>query len=135
MTRGKEKIIYLVTTGFIAIISILGAWGLLAMPFFINTVTAMGYPDYFRITLAVFKIIGGLLLLTPVPARLKEWAYAGISINVISAIISFCAIQAPAVSFISPVIALLVLIVSYIYFYRTANLSPLGTFNRYESVQ
>lgn len=131
MTKGKDKTIYLITTGFIATISVLGAWGLLALPAFIDTVTAMGYPRYFRITLAIFKIIGGIVLLVPVPLRLKEWAYAGIGINIISAIISFRAIQAPLFNFVSPVIALLVLIVSYIYFYRTTNLSPSGTFDRH----
>lgn len=131
MTKGTEKIIYLTTTGFIALISILGAWGLLASSVFIDTVNVMGYPRYFRITLAIFKIIGGIALLTPVPRSVKEWAYAGIAINVISAIISFCAIQAAAFNFVSPVIALLVLIISYIYFRRTANLSPSEAFDRH----
>ncbi len=46
----------------------------------------LGYPDYFRIELAVFKIIGGILLiLSAVPALYKEWAYVGFGINFISA--------------------------------------------------
>ncbi|MCF6401298.1 DoxX family protein [Chitinophaga filiformis] len=135
MTKRTDKIIYLATTVFVAMFSILGAWGLLALPFFIDTVHVMGYPRYFRISLAVFKILGGVVILAPLPARVKEWAYAGIGINVICAIISFSAIQAPAVSFISPVIGLLVLIISYVYFCRTAHLSPSRIFDRHKGEQ
>lgn len=135
MTKRTDKIIYLASTIFVTLFSVLGAWGLIALPFFIDTVNAMGYPRYFRITLAIFKILGGVVILLPVPARMKEWAYAGIGINVISAIISFCAIQAPVPSFVSPVIALLALIISYVYFCRTAQVSPLSSFDRHERVQ
>lgn len=135
MTNKTNKIIYRSSTVFVAMFSILGAWGLLAAPFFIDTVHAMGYPAYFRISLAVFKILGGVALLIPIPARMKEWAYAGIGINVISAVISFSAIHAPAASFISPLIALVVLIISYVYFCRTVYLSPSVNFDRHEREQ
>ncbi|WP_143305550.1 hypothetical protein [Chitinophaga vietnamensis] len=61
------------------------------------------------------KIIGGALLLAPAPGWMKEWAYAGLAINIISAIISFSAIHAAAGSYIWPVAALLLLVVSYVY--------------------
>ena len=49
----------------------------------------LGYPDYFRIELVIFKVIGALVLILPMaPARLKEWAYAGFGITMISAFIS-----------------------------------------------
>ena len=36
----------------------------------------LGYPDYFRIELTVFKVIGALVLILPMVAgRYKEWAY------------------------------------------------------------
>ncbi len=48
----------------------------------------LGYPDYFRIELIVFKVIGALVLILPmVPLRIKEWAYAGFGITMISAFI------------------------------------------------
>jgi hypothetical protein len=34
------------------------------------------------------KLLGVVLLLAPVPARLKEWAYAGFAINLASALIA-----------------------------------------------
>jgi len=48
----------------------------------------LGFPAYFRVELAWAKLLGVALLLAPVPARLKEWAYAGFAINLASALIA-----------------------------------------------
>ena len=37
--------------------------------------TRPGFTDYFRVELVWAKLLGAVLLLAPVPARLKEWAY------------------------------------------------------------
>jgi hypothetical protein len=50
--------------------------------------TRLGFPGYFRVELAWAKVLGILVLLAPVPARLKEWAYAGFAINLVSALIA-----------------------------------------------
>ncbi len=39
--------------------------------------THLGFPAYFRVELSWAKLFGVVLLLAPVPGRLKEWAYAG----------------------------------------------------------
>ena len=38
------------------------------------------------------KLLGVVLLLAPVPARLKEWAYAGFAITLVSALIAHLAV-------------------------------------------
>ena len=43
--------------------------------------THLGFPDYFRVELSWAKLLGVVMLLAPVPARLKEWAYAGFAIT------------------------------------------------------
>ena len=50
----------------------------------------LGFSNHaFHVELSVAKILGVLALLVPaVPARLKEWAYAGFAINLISALIA-----------------------------------------------
>jgi len=48
----------------------------------------LGFPDYFRIELSWAKLLGVVLLAAPVPARLKEWAYAGFAINLVSALVA-----------------------------------------------
>lgn len=52
--------------------------------------TRLGFPaPYFRLELSIAKLAGVLALLLPfVPARLKEWAYAGFAINLVSALIT-----------------------------------------------
>ena len=52
--------------------------------------TRLGFPaSYFRVELSLAKVAGVVALIIPmVPARLKEWAYAGFAINLISALIT-----------------------------------------------
>jgi hypothetical protein len=52
----------------------------------------MGFPGYFRVELSWAKLVGVLVLLLPMaPARLKEWAYAGFAITLVSALIAHVA--------------------------------------------
>ena len=48
----------------------------------------LGFPAYFRVELAWAKLLGVVLLLAPVPPRLKEWAYAGFAFDLGSALIA-----------------------------------------------
>jgi len=48
----------------------------------------LGFPDYFRVELSWAKFLAIAVLLAPVPARLKEWAYAGFAITLVSALIA-----------------------------------------------
>jgi hypothetical protein len=50
--------------------------------------THLGFPAYFRVELSWAKFLGVALLLAPVPARLKEWAYAGFAMDLGSALIA-----------------------------------------------
>jgi hypothetical protein len=52
----------------------------------------LGFPAYFRVELSWAKLLGVVLLLAPVPARVKEWAYAGFAINLVSALIAHFAV-------------------------------------------
>jgi len=59
----------------------------------------LGFPDsFFRVELSVAKLAGVFVLLIPgIPARVKEWAYAGFAINLVSALITHLALgQGPA---------------------------------------
>ena len=52
----------------------------------------LGYPAYFRVELSWAKLLGVVVLLAPVPSRLKEWAYAGFAITLVSALIAHLAV-------------------------------------------
>lgn len=64
------------------------AYAQLALPQVAEMFTHLGFPDYFRVELSWAKFLGVVLLLAPVPARLKEWAYAGFAITLGSALIA-----------------------------------------------
>lgn len=65
------------------------------LPHGVQAFTRLGFPNsYFRIELSLAKLAGVDTLLIPlVPARLREWAYAGFTINLISAIIAHLSIR------------------------------------------
>jgi hypothetical protein len=64
------------------------AYAQLRLPQVAAAFTHLGFPAYFRVELSWAKFLGVLLLLAPVPSRLKEWAYAGFAITLVSALIA-----------------------------------------------
>jgi hypothetical protein len=64
------------------------AYAQLRLPQVAEAFTHLGFPAYFRVELSLAKLLGVVLLLGPVPARLKEWAYAGFAITLGSALIA-----------------------------------------------
>src|SRR5882757_10960879 len=68
------------------------AYAQLRLPQVASAFSHLGFPDYFRVELSLAKLLGIVLLLAPVPARLKEWAYAGFAIDLGSAIIAHLAV-------------------------------------------
>jgi hypothetical protein len=79
----------------------------------------LGYPDYFRVLLTVFKVTGALALIIPqVPGRIKEWAYAGFGIVFISASVSHFAVDGFSFMVVFPWIILGILGVSYVCYYK-----------------
>jgi len=64
------------------------AYAQLRLPQVAEAFTHLGFPGYFRVELSWAKLLGVVLLLARVPARLKEWAYAGFAITLGSALIA-----------------------------------------------
>lgn len=67
------------------------AYAQLRLPQVAEAFTHLGFPGYFRVELSWAKLLGVLLLLAPVPPRVKEWAYAGFAIDLSSAVIAHLA--------------------------------------------
>lgn len=79
----------------------------------------LGYPEYFGSMLVVFKVLGTLVLIIPqIPARIKEWAYAGFAIDFIAACVSLIAVDGVSGLAFFPLIVFAVLIISYIYYHK-----------------
>jgi surface polysaccharide O-acyltransferase-like enzyme len=68
------------------------AYAQLRLPQVAQEFAHLGFPTYFRVELSWAKLLGAVLLLAPVPAWLKEWAYAGFAINLASALIAHLAV-------------------------------------------
>jgi len=68
------------------------AYAQLRLPQVAAAFAHLGFPDYFRLELSLAKLLGVVLLLAPVPARLKEWVYAGFAIDLASALIAHLAV-------------------------------------------
>ena len=68
------------------------AYAQLRLPQVAERFTHLGFPAYFRVELSWAKLLGVVLLLAPVPSRLKEWAYAGFAITLVSALIAHFAL-------------------------------------------
>ena len=99
MTRSRGMVVgfWIVTALFCLQIGFT-AYAQLSLPQVAEMFTHLGFPAYFRVELAWAKLLGVVLLLAPVPARLKEWAYAGFAITLGSALIAHFAVgDAPEV--------------------------------------
>lgn len=69
------------------------AYAQLRLPQVAQAFTHLGFPAWFRIELSWAKLAGVAALLIPmVPARLKEWAYAGFAITLVSALMAHLSI-------------------------------------------
>jgi hypothetical protein len=86
-------------------------------PQYVNAGTKpLGYPDYFAYTLIICKALGVLAISYPkAPGRLKEWAYAGLTFNLIFAFISHAYVDKNIGFMLMPIVVLGILAVSYIY--------------------
>jgi hypothetical protein len=89
--RAKAIVYWIVTTLFCLQVGFT-AYAQLRLPQVAAAFTHLGFPAYFRVELALAKLLGVVLLLAPVPARLKEWAYVGFAIVLASALIAHFAV-------------------------------------------
>jgi hypothetical protein len=87
-TPKPQTIVYWMVTALFCLQMSFTAYAQLRLPQVAEAFTHLGFPAYFRVELSWAKLLGVVLLLAPVPARLKEWAYAGFAINLASALIA-----------------------------------------------
>jgi DoxX-like family len=116
----RDTIIYWTTTGVICAVMVFSAINFsLSHPLAPGgeSFGHLGYPYYFKTELTTAKILGVLALLIPsIPATLKEFAYFGFAIVLISASIAHFSIGDGMMFVVDPLIFFCVLIVSYAYF-------------------
>lgn len=85
----------------------------------IDGIKHLGYPDYFRTLLMVFKVIGALVLIIPAfKGRYKEWAYAGFGIDFIAAAVSHTVVDGFGGQTIFLLVVFGILAVSYFCYHK-----------------
>jgi hypothetical protein len=101
----RKMIAYWVCTTVIAVC--IGSGGLaqaLRVPQNVQGMMALGYPLHFIVLLGIWKVLGALTLLAPGLRLVKEWAYAGIFIDLSGAMVAAAANGASAFHVIAPLV-------------------------------
>jgi hypothetical protein len=82
----------------------------------------------FRMELSLAKLVGIVVLVVPmIPARLKEWAYAGFAINLVSAVIAHASITDRPLAFVPSTLTSVLWLASYILWHRQRALHEFPT--------
>lgn len=112
----RDRIIFWISTSIIFLFE--GVMPLAALIFSPDSFNAgtkpLGYPDYFAYGLIVCKILGSTALIVPkLHPRIVEWAYAGLTFNLIFASFSHLMVDRIMGYVLFPIIVLAILSISY----------------------
>jgi hypothetical protein len=106
-------------TGLMAALMLLSAVpDVLRIPGAVTVFTHLGYPPYLLSFLGTAKILGVLAVLAPGLARLKDWAFAGLTFDLAGALYSHLSVGDPLGVWAPAAIGLLLVAGSYVA-YRT----------------
>ena len=93
MSHSKRiTIAYWIFTSLFALQMGFTAYAQLRLPQVAQVFAHLGFPNYFRIELSWVKLAGIVVLFLPSLPRMKEWAYAGFTITLGSALIAHLAV-------------------------------------------
>ena len=111
-----------VVTGSMAVLMLLSAVpDVLRIPGAAAVFKHLGYPPYLLLFLGTAKILGVLAVLSPGPARLKEWAFAGLTFDLAGALYSHLSVGDPASVWMPAAIGLALMAGSYIAYWTRPN--------------
>jgi hypothetical protein len=124
-TKGL-KIAYWACTALFALQMGFTAYAQLCLPQVARVFEHLGFPNYFRVELSWLKFAGLIVLLLPMaPVRLKEWAYAGFTIVLGSALLAHLSVGDGAAQWSWSVGTFVLGAASY-YFWRRSETRPKG---------
>ena len=113
MTK-RIRIVYWISTTWLALGMLsTGIVQLLQRKEQVDLISSLGYPVYFLLILAIWKILGVVALLIPRFPLLKEWTYAGFFFAMSGAVISHIASGSPAKDIFGPMLLLLLTLISW----------------------
>jgi len=84
-----------------------------------ESIAHLGYPAYFGVALAIFKVLGALALIIPkIPTKIKDWAYGCFAIEFLFAAISHGAVDGINGQTFIPFVAIAILTISYTSYHK-----------------
>ncbi len=111
----KKAITYWIATGFVVcIMTISGVLAVAHAPSMMAALAHLGYPGYFSNLLGVAKLVGVCVLLVPGMVKLKEWAYVGFGITILSASYSHLLSGDGVAAALEPLVTFAALVISYV---------------------
>ena len=93
---------WLVTAAVVGECAVGGTMDLLRMAPFYPVMIDLGYPSYLATIMGTAKLAAAAVLVVPGQRRLKEWAYAGVMINMVGAAASHLAVRQPLGTLLAP---------------------------------
>lgn len=112
----KSKWIYWISTSLVAAVMLWSALNFSLNPEMREAFQHLGLPNWFRVELSIAKLLGVLALLLPfTPPKLRDAAYAGFALTIVSAVIAHSASGDGALRSLEPLVFLGLLAVSYVY--------------------
>jgi NhaP-type Na+/H+ or K+/H+ antiporter len=111
----QRSIAYWTATVFVS--CVIGISGILAIThagLMMKALSHLGYPRYFSNLLGIGKLAGVFVLLAPGMPRLKEWAYVGCGIAILSASYSHYS-SGDGLMALEPLVTFAALVISYMY--------------------
>jgi uncharacterized membrane protein YphA (DoxX/SURF4 family) len=112
--HGTRTTAYWVATGLIAAEALAGGTlDLIRFDSYLSTLIDLGYPAYLATILGTAKVVAGIVVLAPRLPRLKEWAYAGILVNMLGAAASHVLAGRPFGNVVPPLALALVALASW----------------------
>ena len=111
------KITYYITTGLISINMLFSSYSYLTNPQLKWAFEHLGFPDYFRIELAIAKFLAAIAIWLPF-RLVREASYIGLAISFVSAIIAHIVVGDDAFHTIAPIVVLAILVVSYVTYHK-----------------
>ena len=119
MNKTTINVIYWISTGLIlAMMLFSAASSFMENPDGAKMLAAIGYRPYVLHLLAVAKVLGVIAILTPGFPRLKEWAYAGFTFDLIGATYSFYASGFAVKDWAFMLVLIALLACSYIFYHK-----------------
>lgn len=80
--------------------------------------THLGYPAYFTTFIGIAKLLGAIAILIPGFPRIKEWAYAGLTYDLIAATYSLISVGEPFPKWAFMFVFLILAAGSYIFYHK-----------------